>query len=596
MNGISMDNQLSPSNAAETDYEAGLETASFGDETGSHGMDGDDADDRSAGSNGTQLADAETRAVSWLRATVLIALSMATVCVSWTVYSRTATAQRQAFHGAYADAALQVKQAFRIGWEPIEALGVDYTSYAKYSGNAWPQVALPDFVDRASATQQLAHASSVMVAPVVTSENLAAWESFSLENDDWLSESTRQAYFAEQPRATLAQESRLLPGRANIAETVFDFDGPVEGDGPFLPLWQFVPTTTKNLTRWINMDLTSVPRGLGSAVQRAMGTATPVVGTVVNIKSGASNEVPEPVALDLFLQTLLGSQGDYLGEPASSFVYPLVDEKKSVVALLIAMHYWRDTLEQVLQPHTHGLVAVVDNVCGQDQDTQTFTYRIDGPNVTYMGEGDLHDMQFDDWQQKSSLVLTSAHPNMDSASPYCEYSLSLYPSISMKKMFITRAPLIHSAMVLFIFFVAGIVFLAYDVLVEYRQQVVMDHALQSTAIVSSLFPEAVRERLFNEEEAGETGRRMQRRRSSDGGGSYLFEAPKSSIKSFLGDDGGTDGGQEGLGVGPNKPIADLFPHCTVLFADISGFTAWSSLRDPAQVFTLLESIYHSFDQ
>jgi class 3 adenylate cyclase len=38
-----------------------------------------------------------------------------------------------------------------------------------------------------------------------------------------------------------------------------------------------------------------------------------------------------------------------------------------------------------------------------------------------------------------------------------------------------------------------------------------------------------------------------------------------------------------------------FPHCTVLFADISGFTAWSSLRDPAQVFTLLESIYSSFD-
>jgi class 3 adenylate cyclase len=33
----------------------------------------------------------------------------------------------------------------------------------------------------------------------------------------------------------------------------------------------------------------------------------------------------------------------------------------------------------------------------------------------------------------------------------------------------------------------------------------------------------------------------------------------------------------------------------VLFADISGFTAWSSLRDPAQVFTLLESIYSSFD-
>jgi class 3 adenylate cyclase len=32
-----------------------------------------------------------------------------------------------------------------------------------------------------------------------------------------------------------------------------------------------------------------------------------------------------------------------------------------------------------------------------------------------------------------------------------------------------------------------------------------------------------------------------------------------------------------------------------LFADIAGFTAWSSTRDPAQVFTLLEEIYSNFD-
>jgi len=30
------------------------------------------------------------------------------------------------------------------------------------------------------------------------------------------------------------------------------------------------------------------------------------------------------------------------------------------------------------------------------------------------------------------------------------------------------------------------------------------------------------------------------------------------------------------------PIADLFPHCTVFFADIAGFTAWSSTREPSQ--------------
>jgi len=45
-----------------------------------------------------------------------------------------------------------------------------------------------------------------------------------------------------------------------------------------------------------------------------------------------------------------------------------------------------------------------------------------------------------------------------------------------------------------------------------------------------------------------------------------------------------------------KPIADLFTDCTILFADIAGFTAWSSVREPAQVFTLLETLYKAFDE
>ena len=45
----------------------------------------------------------------------------------------------------------------------------------------------------------------------------------------------------------------------------------------------------------------------------------------------------------------------------------------------------------------------------------------------------------------------------------------------------------------------------------------------------------------------------------------------------------------------SRPIADLFPQVSVLFADIAGFTAWSSVREPSQVFTLLESIFETFD-
>ena len=33
-----------------------------------------------------------------------------------------------------------------------------------------------------------------------------------------------------------------------------------------------------------------------------------------------------------------------------------------------------------------------------------------------------------------------------------------------------------------------------------------------------------------------------------------------------------------------------------MFGDIAGFTAWSSTRDPQQVFCLLETIYGAFDE
>jgi len=46
----------------------------------------------------------------------------------------------------------------------------------------------------------------------------------------------------------------------------------------------------------------------------------------------------------------------------------------------------------------------------------------------------------------------------------------------------------------------------------------------------------------------------------------------------------------------NKPIADLFPDASISLADISGFTAFSSSRQPAHSFQLLETLYQTFDK
>jgi len=73
-----------------------------------------------------------------------------------------------------------------------------------------------------------------------------------------------------------------------------------------------------------------------------------------------------------------------------------------------------------------------------------------------------------------------------------------------------------------------------------------------------------------------------------------FRPAKTRLKSLIDDDNAND--TSGTENEADSPIADLFSNCTVLFADISGFTSWSSERSPGQVFVLLENIYGAFDR
>jgi class 3 adenylate cyclase len=130
------------------------------------------------------------------------------------------------------------------------------------------------------------------------------------------------------------------------------------------------------------------------------------------------------------------------------------------------------------------------------------------------------------------------------------------------------------------FLLVAIVFFIYDIFVQKRNEKLISSAAKSNAIVSSLFPDNIRERLM-----GQNDTTTQKR-------------TPSHLKSFLLDGGGdTKCGNSGDGGNKtSKPLADLFLETTIMFADICGFTAWSSVREPSQVFVLLESVYGVFDQ
>jgi hypothetical protein len=171
--------------------------------------------------------------------------------------------------------------------------------------------------------------------------------------------------------------------------------------------------------------------------------------------------------------------------------------------------------------------------------------------------------------------------------------LKVYPSDETQTTYETNRPILFTIAVIAIFFFASFVFFLYDRLVQWRQKKVHDTAIRANAIVFSLFPAKVADQL--QRDAVEEEKRNAGREAAANGRGLRGRRGRMADR-MMQDDVQNDDDDDTEVLLDSKPIADLFPSATVLFADIAGFTAWSSIREPSQVFLLLESIYRAFDK
>jgi len=176
---------------------------------------------------------------------------------------------------------------------------------------------------------------------------------------------------------------------------------------------------------------------------------------------------------------------------------------------------------------------------------------------------------------------------------HCVYSFHLYSSSEYECESETDLPVIFTVAVAVIFTAMALTFLVYDRFVRQRNNKVIDAATKSNEIINTLFPQQIRDRLFaNKQEDAEA--------EAGGGGGGGGANTKSKLKNMLnsGDYAATQSDDEVDDdiMYKTKPLADLYPETTILFADIAGFTAWSSVREPSQVFILLETLYRAFDE
>lgn len=237
---------------------------------------------------------------------------------------------------------------------------------------------------------------------------------------------------------------------------------------------------------------------------------------------------------------------------------------------------WAEFFENNMNKDSDEIIVVMENTCDE-----IFSVSVSGPYIEMLGEEDLHDPNYDDMaiEVPFAQAYNRKVEREDYKGDICIYTMTMYPTASYEASFKSNRPWITSLLVVLVFVFTSLAFILFDCLVTRRQTKLLKTALRQSAIVNSLFPKMVQKKLMEQVDV-----------------KLEAKAEKKSIKrnlvTFL-DDSRELSIREPL---DTKPIADLFPNTTIMFADIAGFTAWSSTREPEAVFTLLETIYRAFDE
>ena len=283
-------------------------------------------------------------------------------------------------------------------------------------------------------------------------------------------------------------------------------------------------------------------------------------------------------------------------------VYEKVNNSSPIVAAITSLIPLDVFLSGILREGDVGMHAVLTNHCGS-----AVTYELRGSELMYRGPGDYHNPKYNDDVLTTTFSGSKWAPGATTrADGHCVYALSLYPSgeglgesnVPVSAIFVSVVAIAFFLMVCYLPFLAIapsntnshvsqkiLVFLVYDRFVDHRNKKVLNLAAKSNVIVSSLFPGTVRDRMLAEAAADAATAHHHHGKHSKA------DSMKKSLRSMLMDgEDDDDYSHDGIGAYGSRPIAELFPETTIMFADIAGFTAWSSSREPTQVFTLLETM------
>jgi len=419
-----------------------------------------------------------------------------------------------------------------------DGLGQTVSASAFASDSQWPYVTFFNYELSARQWIRTSGADFMGFVPLVPRQVLPQWDGYSVDNQGWINRSFQ-----------IEGEDR--PSTDPIPSNVYRFEdidgalvtvGESSTEGQYqtiAPVWEMSP-----------------PPANASAVNYNALSASwfqAPYETMMQLNSTGLGDATAAVALlDLTLED--ENDGDSK-EPYSMLATPIYNSTSAAtgvaepVGLIWTIVRWDKYLDGYLPTDIDGILCVLKNSCTD----VSYTYEVYGKEAAFVGEGDLHDQEYDIYEYSFELTPSSGEQGESAGdATRCVYTFYTYPTSDFVSLFSTSSSISAAAAMAAVFIVLVLSFLLYDHLIKKKNNKVVDIAARSNGILTTLFPEDVRNKLLAEQDARNNGDNMD-------------EKMKSMLK---GGDDVSESEVEEDAIFRTKPIANLFTDTTILVSPL----------------------------
>ena len=515
--------------------------------------------------------------------------------------------------------------------QALFSLSSAITSHALTMNATWPFVTIPNSASEFGPYLSLADAAALAVFPIVPRHLRAEWEAYSVANQDWIDNDLQVLYPSTDDLTVETAEDSSAAGNATttasfasqsstISPYIKNYVGVDTSPGIWTPWWQYHPVIPNRF--FVNFNRLAW-KGFPEQLAVVMDGKATLSQTITFVPGLDLQSTKDFTFTNELLQA--GGRGRYdAGEPLSYISYPIFDhfgENKEVAGVLVATVYWKSYFQGILADDVEGIICVVTN-----SDGQSFRYKLNGRNADFLGMDDDVGKENTFRTQYESLRLRAEYSTglnqvgigqdsgEDSAvytgvpvdDEFIVYTLEVYPSQVLEDDYLTNRPIYFSLAIGAVFILCAAIFIIYNQVVDRRQNVVMTTATKSAAVVDSIFPSNVRDRLMEEAPGAK-----ETRQKTAGGAASLLPSALGKGGSSLHSASLVSNADMSDNTKSLPPIADHFEGTnsmmhqnvffilpeishilvlplitigtTVLFADLKGFTKWCDTREPVHV-------------